>query len=166
MLRLDDLASTQKNFPLMENATSSSCVLPADAASERITLEQAKLLRPAPPDSDSKSAEPDAPQKFQPLPAQEMPDSLILRKLIDDILRIDHNGCKVPFYPTSERFPKVWQTNSWKYPLGYETKRAVTLHMCPNKLQEIHHYRVAKSFACFPCHPLNGNRRKFFGTTC
>ena len=25
--------------------------------------------------------------------------------------------------------------------------------MCPNKLQEIHHYRVAKSFACFPCHP-------------
>ena len=34
--------------------------------------------------------------------------------------------------------------------------------MCPNKLQEIHHYRVAKSFACFPCHPLNGNRRKFF----
>lgn len=42
-----------------------------------------------------------------------------------------------------------------------ERKRAVTLHMCPNKLQEIHHYRVAKSFACFPCHPLNGNRRKF-----
>ena len=43
---LDDLASTQKNFPLMENATSSSCVLPADAASERITLEQSETSAP------------------------------------------------------------------------------------------------------------------------
>ena len=102
-------------------------------------------------------------KKFQPLPAQEMPDSLILRKLIDDILRIDHNGCKKShFIPRLSDFRKcgkrILRSTLW----DTERKRAVTLHMCPNKLQEIHHYRVAKSFACFPCHPLNGNRRKFF----
>ena len=34
--------------------------------------------------------------------------------------------------------------------------------MCSDKLQEIHHHRVAKSLACFPCHPLNSNRWEFF----
>ena len=33
-------------------------------------------------------------KKLQPLSAQKMPDGFVLRKFIDDILRIDHNGCK------------------------------------------------------------------------
>ena len=34
--------------------------------------------------------------------------------------------------------------------------------MCSDKLQEVHHHRVAKSLACFPCHPLNSNRWELF----
>ena len=33
-------------------------------------------------------------KKLQPLSAQKMPDGFILRKFIDDILRVNHNGCK------------------------------------------------------------------------
>ena len=73
MLRLDDLASTQKNFPLMENRNFCALLLPIVVQN----LLNLMLYK-----------------KLQPLSAQKMPDGFILRKFIDDILRIDHNGRK------------------------------------------------------------------------
>ena len=92
-----------------------------------------------------------------------MPDGFILRKFIDDILRVNHNGCKKShFVPRLSNLRKCGKRFFGRTLWDTERKRAVVLHMRSDKLQEIHHHRVAKSFTCFPCHPLNSNRWEFF----